>query len=82
MCAMTATLDGHDDVKAVKGFAHVLHFATPYRKACYTAIVGSSGFRLLCISVLAKVLCLQITCLNKGGKRSAHETPTRVIICC
>ena len=82
MWAMTATLDGRDDVKAAKGFARLLYFATLYRKACYTSTVWLSEFRFLFISFLTKVLHLQHTCLYKGGKSSAHGTPTRVIICC
>ncbi len=82
MCAMAATCESHDDVKASKGFACLSYFATPYKKACYISTVGLFDFRFFPMSFLAKVLRLQLTCLYKGGKSSAHETPTRVIICC
>ena len=79
---MTATFEGRDDVKAAKRYARLSYFATSYRKACYTSTVGLFEFRFLVTSFLTKVLRLQLTCLYKGGKSSAHETPTRVIICC
>jgi len=66
------------------GVVRVSFYFLPFSVVFFQFLLLSCWFFFfsLFVSFLTKALRLQHTCLYKGGKSSAHETSTRVIIRC